>query len=340
MNIKVLVVDDSPFMRKIITETITSIDGLEVIGTARNGRDALKAIPQLQPDVITLDIEMPGLNGLKTLEIIKKEHNVPVIMMSSFSGEDNTIAALDLGAMDFIEKPHDIRNQSEVFKNEVADKIKPLFEQKKMDMPVEKSLLQINGLEKRLPKKIKAITIGASTGGPKALFSIIRSLPENLSFPIFIVQHMPKGFTTSFSKRLDKESNATVVEAEEGMAIKGGIVYVAPGGYHMLIENNRIKLNEADKIHGVRPAVDYLFETAAAAYGSNLASFILTGMGQDGASGLAEIKKAGGFTVAQNRETSIVYGMPGNAVQKGVIDEIASLNEISELINWMIRMRS
>ncbi len=332
--------DDSPFMRKIITETITSIDGLEVIGTARNGRDALKAIPQLQPDVITLDIEMTGLNGLETLEIIKKEHNVPVIMMSSFSGEDNTIAALDLGAMDFIEKPHDIRNQSEVFKNEVADKIKPLFEQKKMDMPVEKSLLQINGLEKRLPKKIKAITIGASTGGPKALFSIIRSLPENLSFPIFIVQHMPKGFTTSFSKRLDKESNATVVEAEEGMAIKGGIVYVAPGGYHMLIENNRIKLNEADKIHGVRPAVDYLFETAAAAYGSNLASFILTGMGQDGASGLAEIKKAGGFTVAQNRETSIVYGMPGNAVQKGVIDEIASLNEISELINWMIRMRS
>ncbi len=332
--------DDSPFMRKIITETITSIDGLEVIGTARNGRDALKAIPQLQPDVITLDIEMPGLNGLETLEIIKKEHNVPVIMMSSFSGEDNTIAALDLGAMDFIEKPHDIRNQSEVFKNEVADKIKPLFEQKKMDMPVEKSFLQINGLEKRLSKKIKAITIGASTGGPKALFSIIRSLPENLSFPIFIVQHMPKGFTTSFSKRLDKESNATVVEAEEGMAIKGGIVYVAPGGYHMLIENNRIKLNEADKIHGVRPAVDYLFETAAAAYGSNLASFILTGMGQDGASGLAEIKKAGGFTVAQNRETSIVYGMPGNAVQKGVIDEIASLNEISELINWMIRMRS
>ncbi|MBT2731840.1 chemotaxis response regulator protein-glutamate methylesterase [Carnobacterium sp. ISL-102] len=339
MNIKVLVVDDSPFMRKIITETITSIDGLEVIGTARNGRDALKAIPQLQPDVITLDIEMPGLNGLETLEIIKKEHNVPVIMMSSFSGEDNTIAALDLGAMDFIEKPHDIRNQSEVFKNEVADKIKPLFEQKKMDMPVEKSLLQLNGLEKRLPKKIKAITIGASTGGPKALFSIIRSLPENLSFPIFIVQHMPKGFTTSFSKRLDKESNATVVEAEEGMAIKGGIVYVAPGGYHMLIENNRIKLNEADKIHGVRPAVDYLFETAAAAYGSNLASFILTGMGQDGALGLAEIKKAGGFTVAQNRETSIVYGMPGNAVQKGVIDEIASLNEISDLINWMIRMR-
>jgi two-component system chemotaxis response regulator CheB len=313
---------------------------LEVIGTARNGRDALKAIPQVQPDVITLDIEMPGLNGLETLEIIKKEHNVPVIMMSSFSGEDNTIAALDLGAMDFIEKPHDIRHQSEVFKNEVADKIKPLFEQKKMDMPVEKSLLQINGLEKRLPKKIKAITIGASTGGPKALFSIIRSLPDNLSFPIFIVQHMPKGFTTSFSKRLDKESNATVVEAEEGMAIKGGIVYVAPGGYHMLIENNRIKLNEADKIHGVRPAVDYLFETAAAAYGSNLASFILTGMGQDGASGLAEIKKAGGFTVAQNRETSIVYGMPGNAVQKGVIDEIASLNEISELINWMIRMRS
>lgn len=340
MNIKVLVVDDSPFMRKIITETIASIVGLEVIGTARNGRDALKAIPQLQPDVITLDIEMPGLNGLETLEIIKKEHAIPVIMMSSFSGEDNTIAALDLGAMDFIEKPNDIRNQSDLFKNEVADKIKPLFEQKRNEMPIEKSLLQSNDLEKRLPKKVKAIAIGASTGGPKALFSIIRSLPENLKFPIFIVQHMPKGFTTSFSKRLDKESTATVVEAEEGMAIKDGVVYVAPGGYHMVIENNRIKLNEADKIHGVRPAVDYLFETAAEAYGNELVSFILTGMGQDGTRGLDKIKKAGGFTVAQNRETSIVYGMPGNAVQKGVIDEIASLKEISELINWMIRMRS
>lgn len=332
--------DDSPFMRKIITETIASIVGLEVIGTARNGRDALKAIPQLQPDVITLDIEMPGLNGLETLEIIKKEHAIPVIMMSSFSGEDNTIAALDLGAMDFIEKPNDIRNQSDLFKNEVADKIKPLFEQKRNEMPIEKSLLQSNDLEKRLPKKVKAIAIGASTGGPKALFSIIRSLPENLKFPIFIVQHMPKGFTTSFSKRLDKESTATVVEAEEGMAIKDGVVYVAPGGYHMVIENNRIKLNEADKIHGVRPAVDYLFETAAEAYGNELVSFILTGMGQDGTRGLDKIKKAGGFTVAQNRETSIVYGMPGNAVQKGVIDEIASLKEISELINWMIRMRS
>lgn len=340
MNIKVLVVDDSPFMRKIITETIGSIDGLEVIGTARNGRDALKAIPQFQPDVITLDIEMPGLNGLETLEIIKKEHTTPVIMMSSFSGEDNTIAALDLGAMDFIEKPHDIRNQSDVFKNEVADKIKPLFEQMKTEPPIEKSVVQKSELENRLPKKIKAIVIGASTGGPKALFSIIRSLPENLTFPIFIVQHMPKGFTTSFSKRLDKESTATVVEAEDGMAIKGGTVYVAPGGYHMQIENNRIKLNEKDKIHGVRPAVDYLFETAAEAYGSELASFILTGMGQDGARGLDNIKKAGGFTVAQNRETSIVYGMPGNAVQKGVIDEIASLKDISEMINWMIRMRS
>ncbi|MER2226450.1 MAG: chemotaxis response regulator protein-glutamate methylesterase [Carnobacterium sp.] len=340
MNVKVLVVDDSPFMRKVITETIASIEGLEVIGTARNGRDALKAIPQLQPDVITLDIEMPGLNGLETLEIIKKEHSTPVIMMSSFSGEDNTIAALDLGAMDFIEKPHDIRNQSDAFKNEVADKIKPLFEQKKTETPVEKSLLQKSELENRVPKKIKAIVIGASTGGPKALFSIIRSLPENLTFPIFIVQHMPKGFTTSFSKRLDKESTAIVVEAEDGMAIKGGIVYVAPGGYHMVIEKNCIKLNEADKIHGVRPAVDYLFETAAEAYGSELASFILTGMGQDGARGLDKIKKAGGFTVAQNRETSIVYGMPGNAVQKGVIDEIASLKDISELINWMIRMRS
>lgn len=341
MGIKVLVVDDSAFMRKIITETISEIAGLEIVGTARNGRDALKAIPALKPDIVTLDIEMPGLNGLETLEIIKQEFHIPVVMMSSHSGEDNTIEALELGAMDFIEKPVDLKNQIEEFKKEIERKIKPLFETKEVAgllKPLAKKASQ-KEWQQAVPKKVKAIVIGASTGGPKALLHVVRNLPESLDIPVFIVQHMPKGFTASFAERLDMKSTVTVVEAQEGMQIQNGVVYLAPGDYHMTIEKNKIKLDSSPKILGVRPAVDYLFQSAAAVYEEALVSVILTGMGHDGSAGMSEIKSKGGFTLAQDRETSVVYGMPGNAVKKGVVDEVASLTEISEMINWIVRVR-
>ncbi|WP_051912681.1 protein-glutamate methylesterase/protein-glutamine glutaminase [Carnobacterium funditum] len=341
MGIKVLVVDDSPFMRKIITEMISEVTGLTVVGTARNGRDALKSIPLLKPDIVTLDIEMPGLNGLETLKIIKQEYAIPVVMMSSHSGEAITIEALELGAMDFIEKPVDLKNQAEEFKKEIEKKIKPLVEIKEVS-PSKKQIEKVpvrQEWQKEVPKQIKAIVIGASTGGPKALLQVIQHLPENLAIPIFIVQHMPKGFTLSFAERLNMKSSVTVVEAKEGMTIENGTVYLAPGDYHMTIKQNKIALDRSPKILGVRPAVDYLFQSAASVYESSLVGVILTGMGHDGSVGMSEIKKQGGFTLAQDRETAVVYGMPGNAIKKGVVDEVASLTELSDRINWMIRMR-
>ncbi|MCA9765224.1 MAG: chemotaxis-specific protein-glutamate methyltransferase CheB [Carnobacterium sp.] len=341
MGIRVLVVDDSAFMRKIITEMISEVKGLTVVGIARNGHDALKSIPLLKPDIVTLDIEMPGLNGLETLERIKKEFDIPVVMMSSHSGEAITIEALELGAMDFIEKPVDLKNQAAEFKKEIEKKIKPLMKAKEEQIPkkqLEKGTTT-KEWQKNVPEKIEALVIGASTGGPKALLHIIRHLPTTLAIPVFIVQHMPKGFTLSFAERLNLKSEVTVVEAKDGMVIEKGMVYLAPGDYHMTIKENEIILNQMPKILGVRPAVDYLFQSAAMRYKSTLVGVILTGMGHDGSEGMKHIKEQGGFTLAQDRETSVVYGMPGSAIKKGVVDEVASLTELSDRINWMIRMR-
>lgn len=188
-------------------------------------------------------------------------------------------------------------------------------------------------------RHIKAVVIGASTGGPKALVYLISKLPEKIKVPIFIVQHMPKGFTTSFANRLNNESSIRVVEAEEGMIIENGIIYLAPGDFHMTIEENRIRLNSNEKLHGVRPAVDYLFHSAAEVYKEKLLGIIMTGMGRDGSDGMCVIKNMGGYNIAQNKETCVVYGMPSSAVLKGVVDEILSLEDISSNLNQLIRVK-
>lgn len=186
---------------------------------------------------------------------------------------------------------------------------------------------------------INAVVIGASTGGPNALVYILSRLTEDLNVPIFIVQHMPKGFTASFAARLDKESQLKVVEAEDKMKIEKGTVYLAPGDFHMTIDRNKIRLNSEDKLFGVRPAVDYLFKTAAKTYGSNLLGIILTGMGRDGTDGMHTIKVNGGYNIAQNEESCVVYGMPGNAVAKGVVDSIMNLDEISQILNKFVKVK-
>lgn len=188
-------------------------------------------------------------------------------------------------------------------------------------------------------KEIQAVVIGASTGGPNALVYLIGKLPRNLYIPIFVVQHMPKGFTTSFANRLDKESNLRVVEAKDKMDIEGGVVYLAPGDFHMTIEKKKIRLNSEEKLFGVRPAVDYLFKSASKVYGSGLLGIILTGMGRDGTDGMLEIKSNGGYNIAQNEESCVVYGMPGNAVAKGAVDAIMNLDEISETLNCLIKVK-
>lgn len=188
--------------------------------------------------------------------------------------------------------------------------------------------------------KKKAIVIGASTGGPKALIYLISNLPEKIDVPIFIVQHMPKGFTKSFAERLNKESKIKVVEAEDNIPINNGTVYIAPGDFHMILEGNRIRLNTEEKIFGVRPAADYLFISASQIYGKGLLGIILTGMGKDGTEGMIHIKERGGFNIAQDRKTSVVYGMPGNAISQGAVHQVLSLEDISFVINNCVRVKA
>ncbi|RBP70135.1 two-component system chemotaxis response regulator CheB [Alkalibaculum bacchi] len=330
MNTKLLIVDDSAFMRKVISDSVKEMQGIEVAGIARDGLDALEIIPKLKPDIITLDVEMPKLNGLETLKIIKEKYNIPVIMISSHTGADITIEALQIGAVDFIEKPQDIKSNLGDLKVELENKIKSVLGKRES-----KHFNKQNNSSTSYGQthEIEAVVIGASTGGPKALTQLIHKLPSKARVPIFIVQHMPKGFTTSFAARLDRETSLKVVEAEEGMLIQAGTVYLAPGDFHMTIDKNRIRLNKEDKIYGVRPAVDYLFSSAAKVYKNKLLAVIMTGMGRDGTIGLKEIKKAGGYTIAQSEESCVVFGMPGHAISSNVIDKIMNLPDIASSIS-------
>lgn len=336
MTIKIMVVDDSAFMRKVISDQINNISGMTVCTTARSGEDALNKIPKFLPDLITLDIEMIGMNGLETLEKIKSHYDIPVIMISSHTGEEMTISCLEKGAMDFVEKPINLLKIEKSFTDELASKIKSIVQTTEIRSVHYSKVGDKKGL---FPSKINAIVIGASTGGPKALMQLIKTIPSNLKFPIFIVQHMPKGFTKSFSRRLDQEAKVKVVEAKQGELIKPGIVYIAPGDYHMKIENKKIQLTQEEKIHSVRPAVDPLFESASKIYGNQLVGILLTGMGNDGAIGMKYVSEAKGYTIAQDKASSIVFGMPRRAIELGVIDEILSLHEIEEKLNWMIKVR-
>lgn len=338
MSIKVLVIDDSAFMRKIISDTINKISECEVVGIARDGESSLPQIRKLKPDIITLDIEMPGMNGLETLKKIKAEFDIPVIMLSSHSGEEMTIASLEIGAMDFIEKPENLFSISSDFESELKQKLTSISATKPTKQRTPSENRQKRRIQNRnLPSSVKAIVIGASTGGPRALMRLIKYIPSSLKIPIVIVQHMPSGFTLSFSKRLNQEANVNVVEARDNMILKGGTVYIAPGDYHLRIKSGRIKLTEDEaKIHGVRPAVDYLFESASVEYGENLAAIILTGMGNDGTIGMKKIKALKGYTIAQDEETSVVFGMPRRAIESGVVDSILSLDEIGDQLNVLI----
>lgn len=337
----ILVVDDSAFMRKIVTDLLEKMPNIHVSNAARNGKHALKLLQEKRPDLVLLDVEMPILNGLDTLKEIKRLYDIPVIMLSALSNKDVTIEALALGAADFVEKPTNIREIQDEWIREFYGKIKSIHAQNRR-VPrrververVETSAPTIK--ERSLPARIQAVVIGASTGGPKALLKVSQSLPATLSVPIFIVQHMPKGFTSSFAKRMNDESAVSVKEAQDGMPIEK-CVYLCPGDYHMTLKQGKISLNQEPKIHGTRPAVDYLFKSAAQMYRRELVGVILTGMGKDGAEGMREIQRMGGYTIAQNKETSVVFGMPRQAIMTGVVNEVLGLEEIGPKLRQMVR---
>jgi two-component system chemotaxis response regulator CheB len=340
-KIKVLVVDDSALMRKIISDMINSEEDMEAVDIARNGQDMFDKISKHNPNVITLDVEMPVMDGITALKEIKKRRlNIPVIMLSSVSvkGTALTMECLETGAFDFVSKPSgSISLDINKVKIELIEKIRMAYERENtITAVIERSKPEL----KSLTNKIEAVVIGASTGGPKALYSVITALPEKLSVPVFIVQHMPVGFTKAFADRLNSNSKIKVVEASDGEIVEKDVVYIAPGGYHMEVQSDRkIHLNTDPSIWGVRPAVDKLFISAAKVYGSHLLSVVLTGMGKDGAQGTVEIKKNGGITISEHKSTCTIYGMPKATYETGMVDLVVPLDEVSTQIIKIVGRR-
>ncbi len=326
-----MVVDDSALMRSVISDMLNSDPDIEVAGTARDGKDAIDKIGKYEPDVITLDIEMPVMDGLTALKKIMATDPIPVVMVSALTekGSVDTIKALEYGAVDFIHKPSgSISLDMQSVKEDLIKKVKVARSAK----PRKPRMMNLDPIvcSKNLSKRI--IAIGSSTGGPSALMEVVPRLPKNTP-PVLIVQHMPAGFTKSFAERLNKESAMKVKEASEGDKIEGGTVLIAPGDFHMVVMGNeRIHLTKEPPINFVRPAVDPMMESVADVYGVNVIGVILTGMGSDGAIGMSAIKQKKGQTVAQDKDTCVVFGMPGAAVDTGCVDSVMPLSNIPEEI--------
>lgn len=348
-NIKVMVVDDSALMRKIITDMINSEPDMMVTDIAKDGENLLSKVSKSIPDVITLDVEMPVMDGITALKELKKlDLNIPVIILSSFSKKSSelTMECLEAGAFDFISKPSGaISLDINKVKDELIQKIRIAVDhkrQKEQAIGYTKSNSanidkNTDGIKKKVTDRIDAVLIGASTGGPKALYTVITKLPGDLGVPVFVVQHMPAGFTKAFADRLNLNSRLKVVEAADGDAILKNTVYIAPGGYHMEIRNDkRIHLNTEPAIWGVRPAVDKLFISASRVYGPNIVSAVLTGMGKDGAQGTIEVKKAGGITLAEDKSTCVIYGMPKAAFETGMVDAVYPVDSMPEKITGIV----
>lgn len=338
-KIRVLVVDDSAFMRKVIRDMLSSDESIEVVDTARDGINALDKLKSLQIDIITMDVEMPKMNGLQALIKINELYKIPVIMLSSLTreGADITIKALELGAFDFVLKPSlGADSNIDCTKAELLRKIKLCIAMQRPKVRELKDRTASMVIKNKgfLNTGIKAVCIAASTGGPKALTTVMSMFPENFKLPILIVQHMPAGFTKAFANRLDSISKLTVKEAEDGDDIKTGYAYISPGGYHMVVRNRHLLLNQEPPMHGVRPCADKLFTSAAENIDGKIIGIVLTGMGSDGALGLQAIESHGGVCIAQDESSCTIFGMPRSAIEKGVVHIVAPLERIvPEVLN-------
>lgn len=348
-KIKVLVVDDSALVRKIVTDMLESDPGIEVVGTANNGQTAIHRATELHPDVITMDIEMPILDGLAALRTIIETNPKPVIMMSVLTqhGAEATFKALEYGAVDFIPKPSTMLSLSvDDIRDLLISKVKSVAKTKvaqrapsPVTVPVVERSVQLSSVPSPFDPSCKSsriVGIGTSTGGPSALLNIFKNLPQHFPSPILVVQHMPEGFTRAFSERLNSVSHLSVKEAEDGDRVRPGCAFVAPGNNHIAIEHRSgepvVRVFSGDKVSGHRPSIDVLFHSLATVVGKETIGVIMTGMGKDGAEGLLEIRKSGGHTIAQDEETSVVYGMNRVAVQKGAVHDVVPLDEIPKKI--------
>jgi two-component system chemotaxis response regulator CheB len=348
--IKVLVVDDSAFMRKALTSMLQEDPEIKVIGTARDGVEAIQMIQDLKPDIVTMDVEMPRMDGITALREIMQKCPVPVIMVSSLTteGAKVTLEALEVGAVDFIPK-----NLAELsvnivkIKGMLIEKIKTIGKRgiikrrtiaKPAETKIETPKVEIPKVRVTTERKVGIVSIGTSTGGPKALQEIIPKLPKDFPVPIVIAQHMPPNFTKPFAERLDQLSQLSVKEAEEGETIKPGIVYIAPGRGHMRLKRRGIEtlvnISEDKEEFIYRPSVDALMLSVADCFPGRSLGVILTGMGNDGAKGCKKIKENGGRIFAQNEESCVVYGMPRAVIEAGIADKVVPLEEMAgEIIN-------
>jgi two-component system, chemotaxis family, protein-glutamate methylesterase/glutaminase len=361
-DLRVLVVDDTVLYRKVISDVLSELPGVVVVGSANNGKAALKKIPELEPDLLTLDIEMPGMDGLSVLlKMAVDAPHVGAIVLSACTREGSkmTLKALELGAFDFIPKPESktLQENRAELKKSIAPMIKAFTRLRDVRRILNGKPKDVNHRSttagKVLGKRPKAavplfparpvlrsniITIGISTGGPVALAGFLPKLPADMGVPILIAQHMPPGFTESLARNLDRRCAITVKEAVDGEPILPGTAYVAPGGRQMKIASDAFKKEKVIRItddppeNGCAPSADYLFRSVAEHFGGNATGVIMTGMGSDGTMGLRQMKEKGAFIIAQDEASSVVYGMAKKPVEMGIVDMVVPLSQIADRI--------
>jgi two-component system chemotaxis response regulator CheB len=335
----VLIVDDSALVRKILTELINRAPDLTVVGSAPDPYVAREKIKQLNPDVLTLDVEMPKMDGIDFLEKIMRLRPMPVVMVSSLTeeGNDTTLRALELGAVDFVTKPKvEVADGLTDYAEELYDKIRAAARSrvKRRSRDSQPAAIKPVVSSKRISSE-KLLIVGASTGGTEAIRTFLSGLPSETP-AVLITQHMPEGFTRSFAQRLNGELALNVAEATDGQRIRPGNVYIAPGGFHMKLARSGadyiVRIVDEPPVNRHKPSVDVLFESAAEVAGANAIGVIMTGMGKDGAAGMLEMKKQGAKTFAQDEESCVVFGMPGEAIAAGGVDEVLPLKRLAEAV--------
>ncbi len=341
-NIRVLVVDDSALMRKLIPEALLHDSSIEVVGTAMDGAMGLKKLEELKPDVVTLDLDMPRMDGMEMLRQITRKHHVPVIVVSAHTeeGASLTLKALGLGAFDFVTKPQSAaRGHIQQIATELSLKIKAAAH-----AGAPKMILTVPTIKQKQPPKFstqprwpsRIVAIGVSTGGPQALQYLFSQIPADFPGCIVVVQHMPEGFTQMFAQRLDESCGLEVKEAQSGDLLLAGRALVCPGDRHIKVRRmdhgDVAILVDQPRVNGHRPSVDVLFHSVAQEFGPKAIGILMTGMGEDGAAGLGAIRQAGGYTIAQNPESCVVDSMPRAAIQQGFAQRVVSLSALAEAL--------
>jgi two-component system, chemotaxis family, protein-glutamate methylesterase/glutaminase len=367
VSLRVLVVDDSALYRQLVRNVLRDIPDVEVVGVAKTGTEALELIPKLTPQLLTLDVQMPDMNGLELLRELKQRRSpVKAIMLSSLTAEGTKVTtdALLAGAFDFIQKPSGpdaganrdilfaaLTEKLNAFRASIKSKLsqtkKSAAASAENSKPVAADSTSTTNTSSEKPalssaassKFIQAVVIGTSTGGPVALREVLPKLPSDLGIPVFVVQHMPANFTRSLADRIGDVSRLPISEGSHGTVVEANRIYIAPGGFHLRITRNQrgqpmLETSEDPPEHNCRPAVDYLFRSAAAVYGGKLLAVILTGMGRDGTEGCRLIKSMGGKVIAQHPEGCIVYGMPKAVIEEQLADRVVPLEKIAD---WIVR---